>query len=305
MKPLIIVLALFPPNLPKQKLDIELYRLETEWKIEVKEEGIKILEEKKDIRNLEDYKERYKKFIGNFNEVGKSDLARYVVHRRSVIDLLEKLLQNDEHGMFSDEDVLHSIFFPIRSASDEIPYDKQNLWLIDERLTYHSFLASDNKFEQIRQLQSSSSDRPDLLIYNDSLAFAEDKLAPFQSFTIVEFKKPQRDGYLDYDSSKNPLDQVERYIKKIIEGRVVNRLGRKIKVDPKIPFYVYIVCDITSSLVEILQSREFDKTPDGLGYFKFYSKYFNAYIEVLPFEKILSDAKKRNRILFDKLGLIQ
>ena len=29
----------------------------------------------------------------------------------------------------------------------------------------------------------------------------------------------------------------------------------------------------------------------------------NAYIEILSYDKIISDAKKRNRILFDKLGI--
>ncbi|OYU53830.1 MAG: ATP-binding protein [Chitinophagaceae bacterium BSSC1] len=294
-----------PPDLSKQKLDIELYKLETEWKTEVKQEVAKILEEKKDIQNLDEYKVRYEKFLEEFNEVGKSDLARYVVHRRSVIDLLEKLLEKNEDDKFSDEEVLHSIFFPIRSASDEVPYDKQNLWLIDERLTYHTFLASDKKFEQIKQLESTNNDRTDLLIYNDALAFSEGKLAPFPSFTIVEFKKPQRDGYRDNDPTKNPLDQVEKYIKELLAGKVVSRGGRKIHVDSKIPFYVYIVCDITDSLKGILESREFDKTPDGMGYFKFYTRYYNAYIEVLPFEKVLTDAKKRNRILFEKLGLSQ
>lgn len=293
------------PNLSKEKLDIELYRIEADWKLDVKKEGIKIFDEKKDIKNLEEYRTRYEKFLEEFNEVGKSDLARYIVHRKAVIELLDKLLEKGENDKFSNEDMLHSIFFPIKTSSDEVPHDKQNLWLLDERLTYHSFLASDKRFDKIKQLDSKNDDRTDLLIYNDALAFSEDKYSPFQSFTIVEFKKPQRDGYKDYDANKNPLDQVEKYIKELLAGTVENRKGRKILVDPKIPFYVYIVCDLSDSLIEILQSREFDKTPDGLGYFKFYSKYFNAYMEVLPFEKVLLDAKKRNRILFEKLGIPQ
>lgn len=293
------------PNLSKNKLDIELYKIETEWKIEVKEEGVKLLDEKKDIQNLNEYKQRYEKFISEFNEIGQADLARYVVHRKAVIELLETLLEKDNMDKFSDEDIIHSLFFPIRTTSDEITHDKQNLWLIDERLTYHSFLASDKKFNQIKQLESGNNDRTDLLIYNDALAFAEDKFAPFQSFTIVEFKKPQREGYQDFDPKKNPLDQVEKYIKELLAGKVTSRTGRKITVNPKMPFYVYIVCDLHSSLIEILHSREFEKTSDGQGYFKLYTKYFNAYVEVLPFEKVLSDAKKRNRILFEKLGISQ
>ena len=292
-----------PPNLSKERLDIEMYKIEAEWKVEVKEEGIKLLEEKKDIQNLTEYKDRYEKFLSDFNEVGKADLARYIVHRKAVIELLEKLLAEGNDEKFSDEDVIHSIFFPIRSSSDEVPHDKQNLWLIDERLTYHSFLASDKRFEQIKDIDSNSAARTDLLIFNDALAFTEGKVSPFSSFTIVEFKKPQRDNYQDYDPKKNPLDQVEKYIEELLAGKVTNRQGREVRVDPRTPFYVYIVCDITNTLETILRKREFNQTPDGQGYYLFKNKYYSAYIEVLPFEKVVLDAKKRNRILFDKLGI--
>jgi hypothetical protein len=294
---------LLPPNLSKQNLDIELYKIESNWKIEVKKEGIKLLEDKKDIQNLDEYKVRYEKFLEEFNEVGQADLARYVVHRKTVIELLEEFLNINANAKFTDEDLMHSIFFPIRSTSDEILPENQNLWLLDERLTYHSFLASDKKFDKIANLEVDSIDRTDLLIYNDALAFSEDKKAPFNSFTIVEFKKPQRDNYSDYDSDKNPIEQSEKYINALLQGNVKDRFGRFIKVDSKTPFYVYIVCDITKSLENILINREYSQTPDGLGYFTLKTKYYNAYIEVLPFEKVLNDAKKRNQILFDKLGI--
>jgi hypothetical protein len=292
-----------PPNLSKQKLDVEFYKIEANWKTEVKEEAKKLLDDSKDIQNLPAYKERYEKFLEDFNEIGKADLARYVVHRKAVIDLLEKLLGKNEEDKFTDEEVIHSIFFPIRSSSDEVSADKQNLWLLDERLTYHSFLASDKRFEQISDVDSASKDRPDLLIFNDALAFTEDPNPPFNSFTIVEFKKPQRKGYTDYDQKKNPLDQVESYIEELLKGNVTSRQGRTIKVDRNVPFYVYIVCDIDDSFEAILRKREFKRTPDGMGYFSTKSEYYSAYIEVLPFDKVLADAKKRNRILFDQLGI--
>ncbi|MDP3556110.1 MAG: ATP-binding protein [Bacteroidota bacterium] len=292
-----------PPNLPKQKLDIELYKIESNWKLEIKEEGIKLVEEKKDITNLNEYKERYEKFLTEFNEIGQSELARYIVHRKSVIELLEELIGKNSEDKFTNEDIIHSIFFPIRSSSDEVPYNKQNLWLVDERLTYHSFLASDKTFESIKEVSTDTSSRTDLLIFNDALAFTEDVNPPYGSFTIVEFKKPQRDDYTDNDAKKNPLDQVEKYIDELLEGKVDNRKGRKIKIDKTTPFYVYIICDISQSFEKILQKREFSKTPDGMGYYTFKNKYYSAYIEVLPFEKVLVDSKKRNKILFDKLGL--
>ena len=292
-----------PPNLTLAKLDVELYKIETDWKLEVKQTGQKLLDEQKDIENLDEYKVRYEKFITEFNEIGKSDLARYIVHRKAVIELLEELIGRNKGEKFTNEDIIHSIFFPIRTSSDEVPPNKQNLWLIDERLTYHSFLASDKTFESIKQLESESDNRTDLLIFNDAIAFSEDTLPPFHSFTIVEFKKPQRKGYIENDQKKNPLEQVESYITDLLDHKVTNRQGRIIDIDRRTPFYVYIVCDITSSFKKILEAREFYPTPDGQGYFKFKSTYYSAYIEVLPFEKVLQDAKKRNRILFQKLGL--
>ena len=292
-----------PPNLTRAKLDIELYKIESNWKIEVKELGQKIIDEKKDITNLNEYKEKYEKFLSDFNEIGKAELARYIVHRKAVIELLDDLLGRNENDKFSNEDVIHSLFFPIRSGSDEIPHNKQNLWLIDERLTYHSFLASDKSFESIKEVDLQSKDKPDLLIFNDAIAFTEDEYPPYNSFIIIEFKRPQRDNYIDNDPKKNPLDQVESYIEKLLAGTVESRRGRKIKVDEKTPFYVYIICDIRESFERLLKKREFRKTPDGEGYFKFKSEYYSAYIEVVPFEKVLKDSKKRNRILFEKLGL--
>ena len=43
--------------------------------------------------------------------------------------------------------------------------------------------------------------------------------------------------------------------------------------------------------------------PDGLGWYRHYNNY-NAYIEILPFDKVLNDAKARNRVFFEKLGIL-
>jgi hypothetical protein len=292
-----------PPNLTKEQLDIELYKIDASWRLEVKEEKIKLLSDDKDVTTREDYRLKYEKFLSDFNEIGKSDLARYVVHRKTIIELLERLIETNGEGKFENEDLIHSVFFPIRSTSDEVPYDKQNLWLIDERLSYHSFLASDKTFNSIPEITSTDNDRSDLLIYNEAFAFSDSKKAPHNSFTIVELKKPQRDDYKDYDDSKNPVEQSEKYIELLLEGKVKGRNGRVVEVDRRTPFYVYIICDIRPSLQKILERREFELTPDGMGWFKVKSKFYSAYFEVMPFEKVLDDARKRNRILFEKLKI--
>lgn len=292
------------PNLSPEKLDIELYKIDAKWKQEVKEKGIELIDKKKDITNLEEFKELYNSYIDDFNEVGKSELARYVVHRKAVLDLFDKLLAQKENGKFDNEDILHSLFFPIRTYSDEVPYEKQNLWMLDERLTYHTFLASDKSFSSNKNIKPAENpgDRTDLIIFNDAFAFSTEKQKPFNSFTIVEFKKPQRD---DYNDAENPITQVDNYIFDLLDGKVKNREGRFIQIDKNTPFYIYIVCDITPSLQRIIDKRgELHPTPDGIGYFAYRNASYSAYIEILPFEKVMSDAKKRNRILFDKLGLL-
>lgn len=46
----------------------------------------------------------------------------------------------------------------------------------------------------------------------------------------------------------------------------------------------------------------FTSTADNLGSY-WYNGALKAYIEVLSFDKILTDSKKRNRVLFEKLGI--
>jgi hypothetical protein len=51
---------------------------------------------------------------------------------------------------------------------------------------------------------------------------------------------------------------------------------------------------------DFLEGRTFKKTPDGKSYYLYHDSY-NAYIEVIPYKKMVDDSMKRNRILFDKL----
>ncbi|MDE1192403.1 MAG: hypothetical protein PW786_09725 [Arachidicoccus sp.] len=297
-----------PVGLTKSELDLKLYEIESEWRVEVKKEGIELLDKKKDITSLEEYKSLYEKFVTEFNEIGQSDLARYIVHRRSVIDLLDKLIELNEAQKFENEDIIHSLFFPIRENKNTVIHDKQNLWLIDERLTFNSLLASDNLFKNIKELESSSSERMDIIIrqdevFDNAVLYSEDNI-PFESFTIIEFKRPERNDYKQGDRKKDPIKQVRTYVEEVINNKIKIK-GKAIGANKSTPFYCYIVADITESLQDILDYESFEPTPDGLGYFKFYeTKTSRAYIEVLPFKKVVKDAKKRNKILFDNESIL-
>jgi Histidine kinase-, DNA gyrase B-, and HSP90-like ATPase len=297
-----------PAGLPKEELNLRLFEIESEWKMEVKKKGIEILSKKKDATSLSHYRELYEQYLTEFNEVGQSDLARYIVHRRSIIDLLDKLIDLNSEGKFESEEIIHNIFFPIKERMNTVEIDKQNLWLLDERLTFNSLLASDKQSKGVKELNSGSADRMDIVvqkaeIYDRATLFSESKI-PFESFTIVEFKKPNRDDYKHGDEQRDPVAQVRKYVRDTIDGKIKLR-GRTIEAKANTPFYCYIIADITPTLQYILEEESFTPTPDGMGYFRFYdTTKSKAYIEVLPFKKVIRDAKQRNKILFDKLNLI-
>jgi hypothetical protein len=122
---------------------------------------------------------------------------------------------------------------------------------------------------------------------------------PFSSVVVVEFKRP---GRTDYKDSDNPIGQVYKYIDDIAKGQCKDRDGRLITVPKDTPFFCYIISDLTKKLHAFALLANLKSAPDGLGYFG-YNDALKAYVEVISYNKLLVDAKKRNRVLFDKLQL--
>jgi hypothetical protein len=289
------------PGLSDQELDLELHRIKSRMEADLKERGLSFLE--KDIKEVEENIENsnlFQDFVEQLNDFVKSELAGYVIRRKLIIELLKKYLGMKKDGKYHLENIIHRLIFPLRTTSDDIDYEKQNLWVIDERLSYHQYLASDLSFRAIEPVGVDGAERPDLIIFNSPFAFTEGD-PPFSSIVIIEFKRPFRDDY--DDERKNPISQVYGYIKKIREGKAVNREGRPIPIVNKdIPFYCYILCDLTEKIREQAANADLYPTPDGLGFFG-YNKTHKCYVEIISYDKLIEDARKRNKILFDKLNL--
>jgi len=177
-----------------------------------------------------------------------------------------------------------------------------NLWVLNERLVYHHYLASDVPFRRMTDtVVVPSGDRPDLIIFHGfhgPAAFVE-SAPPFNSVTIVEFKRPVRDDYTDDD---NPISQIYRYIETIRNGQAKDRSGRPVTIPDRTPFLAYIVCDIKPTLRMQAKTAGLRQTADGAGYFG-YNDNFGVYVDIVSFDKLIGDAKKRNAVLFEKLGL--
>jgi hypothetical protein len=207
----------------------------------------------------------YEQVVSEENAIGKANLAKYVVHRRRVLDLFRKALKQAPDGKYTLEQAVHQLVFPLRKTSDDVPFEQLNLWMIDERLAYHYYLASDKELSAVEVLENESEQRPDIIIFNAPFAFSDDD-GTLTSIVVVEFKRPARDDYTD---DKNPIKQVFDYIRRVREGKAKDRAGRPMHVPVHVPFYCYIVCDITPKVSEAAENYSLTKTPDAEGYFGF------------------------------------
>lgn len=290
------------PLLSDSKLEIELFRLQHSLEQDIKKEGHKIFREIKTVKDFEDYQIKYDEYLTKVVEVGSMTLAKYILHRKTVIDILDKHIRGNKFGEFAKEETIHRLIFPLRCTSDDVEYEDHNLWLIDERLAYHQYLASDKPFKKLEIVDASSSDRPDIISFNgyfeNKFAFSETK-SKFQSIVIVEFKRPMRKDYNNDD--ENPIDQVLNYIDNIKKDKRSLKDERGFNVK-EVPFYCYIVCDLTEKIKTLAKRHDFTETFDGEGFFG-YRREYNAYFEIISYDKLLDDSKKRNQILFDKLKL--
>lgn len=247
--------------------------------------------------NPDDLSNKAAKVVQLISQTNKNDLIHYVSLRKCVIDLFEKALEKDESGRYKSEGAVHDIIVPRKKDIDELDYDNHNLWMLDERLNFAAYASSEKPFRRGR-----GADRSDLTIFNQPVVFRGDN-EPSNPVTIFEFKKPQRDDFANPSSAEDPVEQIQRYVTLIQDGKCKLPNGRPIRVTANTPFYGYVICDLTPKVKEWLRRvKDFTEMPDGLGWFKWYGN-IRLYIEVLSFEKILADATMRNKIFFKKLGI--
>lgn len=291
---------LIDPETTDDALDIKLYQAYHDLQVQLRVDGTKLLqaEEIKD-EEWEAFRAQLEEYFDKVSDINKSDLARYVCHRKAVLEFLQKQIGTNDAGKYRREERIHQIIFPLRKTSDEVSFDGHNLWLLNENLVYHAFLASDKPLRTNPKISTESPKEPDILVFDKACAFAAGTDIPFSAVTIIEFKRPMRN---DYDGEENPFVQVREYITEIREGKARTEDGRDIPIGKDIPFHCYIVCDITATLEKWAYDFELTKTSDNQGFFG-YKRQYNAYVEVISYTKMLAEAKKRNAVFFEKLAL--
>jgi hypothetical protein len=286
------------PELTDSALEIELHKQVLKWDLEAKERGEDIKRNMADNGVPDDeFMPRFEAYCKEVTAISKVSLSQYIIRRKVILDLLEKALEIKEDGSYANENQIHSIICPMHYTSDEVGFEEMNLWIIDERLAYHNFLASDKQMKSMPILESDSESRIDIAVFDEAISFS-DKDNQFNSITIIEFKKPNRNDLKPDD--KNPIQQVLRYVDDIKNGKKCRANGRPFGNVTSTAFYCYVIADMTPSLKEDARFAGLKITPDGEGYFG-YIPDPGVYLEVISLDKLLRDAKERNQILFDKL----
>lgn len=289
------------PSVRDQDLELLLHGHLQKIEAETLAQGQQIFAEA-DSEPAEDYAQRLAAYLSTVSEINQSDLAAYVSRRRTVLDLLARLIRADKDGKYSREDAIHSLIVPMRTESNDLATDGSNLWIIDERLAFHDYLASDKTLKSMPVTGDESNKEPDILatrLIDVPVLAAEGQRLPLPSIVVVEIKRPMRK---DATEDKNPIQQCLDYIKRIRAGGVLTVSGRPIPPTHEPPAFCYIIADLTDKMIERCEISNLRPTHDGLGYFGF-NDNAKAYIEVMTFDALVNAATERNRAFFDKLGL--
>lgn len=289
------------PSVKDADLELQLHRSLQALESEVLREGQAVFAEAGS-SPPEGYQDRLNEYLDKIADINQSDLAAYVSRRRTILDLLEKLIRSDGQGAYSREAAIHSLLFPMRSDSNEVGPDASNLWILDERLAFHEYLASDKTLNSMPITDSNSTKEPDLLatrLINEPVLTAEGETLPLTSIVVVEIKRPMRN---DATEGRDPISQTIDYVKRVRSGGVKTLSGRPIPASPDPPAFCYIVADLTTTMVDRCELANLRRTHDGMGYFGF-NEASKSYIEVVSFDRLVVSATERNRAFFDKLGL--
>ena len=283
-----------PVGLTPVDLELELHKHAQLWETDIKKQGQELEKAIKEQAGMgtASYQEMFEEYWTGVTEISKTCLAEYVTRRKTLLSILEETLTIQDDGTFKKEDAIHSVICPMRHTSDDIEFEEMNLWIVDERLAYHKFLASDKTLRSMPCVDSSSTKEPDIAVFDQAFAYTDSE-EPFTTVTIIEFKKPDND-------SKNPINQVGEYIDLIRSGKKKKANGNSFNVTEGTLFRCYVICDMTSKMRTHCLNSGLLPAADNMGYSGF-NQGRHAYIEVLSYNKLLADARKRNEILFEKL----
>lgn len=208
---------------------------------------------------------------------------------------MKKLLERKDDGSPSYEKEIHNLIYPMGKNDTNTDYESHNLWLLDERLSFAQYVASDEKINK-----KTAPTEPDLVIFNQKISYRNGDNQFCNPLTIFEFKRPKR---VDYAQDDSPILQITKYLDQIRAGKYETPKGQEpVKVNENTPVYAYVVADICDKIKAFAKDNSLTKSPDAEGFFGYHGGH-KMYIEIISYKKLLDDANMRNKIFFKKLGI--
>lgn len=232
-------------------------------------------------------------------------LTEYVMRRKTVLDVMDVLIRRirtraDGSQDFHLESTLHQFICPMKLRGDDpsrVERSDHDLWIIDERLTFTKYFASDVPFNRLVADETSTT-RPDLLIFDKLHGLGADGEDPLKRVMLVEFKHP---GRRDYDERYTPMNQISEYITRLQNGEIEDFRNARVRVAPDCIFYCYVVADIVGKLE--IHTNGWRTTSNGRGRIQELSGKFRGIIEIIEWADLLGDARLRNHAFISAAGL--
>lgn len=232
-------------------------------------------------------------------------LTEYVLRRKTVLDVMDVLLRRireRDNGSqdFQLEETLHQFICPMRLRGDDpskVEQSDHDLWIIDERLTFQKYFASDVPFTQLLEGEKSTK-RADLLIYDRLYGMGSEGEDPLTKVMLVEFKHP---GRKEYDERYSPMNQISEYITKLKAGQIEDFNNSRVRIADDCVFYCYIVADIVGKLD--IHTSTWLTTANGRGRIHELRGKFRGMVEVIEWKDLLGDARLRNHAFLHAAGL--
>lgn len=288
------LITTIPPGLNDEKLELALHKLNHRLEKKQKARVNDFLANRNYIENTEKYREELEYIVAQEQELSQSRLTKYISQRKIIIKVLDKIIGKQDNGSYVYEENIHNIIFPRFKDSTTITYKEHNLWILDERLTYHHYISSDNP---TRSFTDGDGDKePDLILFDKKFAFAE---SDYTSVVIFEFKRPMRSLS---GKDKAVHNQVIGYIQELMESKAIDANGRYNEIDEFTPKFGFIICDYDKDMENhLIKMHDFSKTPKNT--LLHYRRGINLMLEVINYKTLVKDLETRHKAFFKELGI--
>ncbi|PDT32295.1 hypothetical protein CO660_00210 [Rhizobium sp. L9] len=248
------------------------------------------------MENPEGYREKIGGLAGTLDANKKEALAEYVIHRKSVIELVEAARKFRADGGRTPEDVIHELVFRRFTDNIDVSYFEHNLWLIDDALAFLPYIFSDRTLHG--RGRKTGDKVTDIAFFDDSMVLGDNDGT---TITIVEFKRPSRDDYSFGNVKSDPVLQVIETLEKATEkGSITKTDGTFFAFRGVVRRFAFIVADQTPSLVKVLKKHDFKNDWNPEIFFR-YRDNEEIFIQAFGYDTLVANAKKRNQAFFSVL----